>query len=104
MCLLKSLVIGMGLLLFVGLGALAYGIYAKLGGGGGAPAPEATGTAPLGAFGDVSIPLPPGCAIAATVPDGDRLFVQIGPAGSCARIVVIDIARGRVLGTVSVTP
>ncbi|MFQ5764478.1 MAG: hypothetical protein ACE5GT_06080 [Rhodospirillales bacterium] len=114
MQLLKSLVIGMGVLILVGLALLAYGIVQKTRDPGSrlfapppaAPAPPAaTGPAPAArAFGDVNLRLPEGCAIETVLPDGDRLYLTIGPTGPCARVVVVDVARGRVLGTVKTGP
>ena len=37
-------------------------------------------------------------------PDGDRIYLTIGPPGPCNRIVVINVADGRVLGTVQPQP
>lgn len=113
MQLLKSLVIGMGVLILVGLALLAYGIVQKTRDPGwrmvspppAQPAPAASGAAPAArAFGDVNLRLPEGCAIEALRPDGERLYLTIGPAGPCARVVVVDVARGRVLGTIKTGP
>jgi hypothetical protein len=98
LALLKSLVIGMGVLILLGVVAVAYGIYGKMD-----RRPDAAGPASLKPFGDIVVP-GPGCAIADVRPDGDRLYMRLGPTGPCARVVVVDLAAGRVLGTVSVAP
>lgn len=104
---LKGLVIGMGFLIVAGLGAVGYGLYIKAGGGGARPiafpAPVTT-PSPTQPFGDVTVPLPEGCTIVGMKPDGGRLYIRTGPAGSCARVIVFDVAQGRVLGTIAVSP
>ncbi len=99
---LKGLVIGMGFLIVAGLGAVGYGLYIKAGEAGGRPfAPAASPAQP---FGEVAVPLPAGCTIIGMEPDGERLYIRTGPAGSCARVIVFDVAGGRVLGTLVVSP
>ena len=100
---LKGLVIGMGFLIVAGLGAVVTGLYIKAGEGEGRPfaSPAAS---PLPSFGDVAVPLPAGCTIVEIEPDGERLYIRTGPAGSCARVIVFDVVRGRVLGTLAVGP
>ena len=108
MAALKTLVIGMGLLIVAGMGLIAWGLYEKVAGpgfklfagDGEAAAPQV----PTRPFGRVDLDLPSGCAIVDSRPDGERLYVHIGPPGPCARIVVVDIVQGRVLGTVAVSP
>ncbi len=99
---LKTLVIGMGVLIVCAILLLGYGLYKrtvepewKLFG------PQATPTnvdnAPS-AFGDVSLGLAPGCRIVDVNADGPRAFVTIGATDNCAEIIVIDIDTGKVLG------
>ncbi len=130
---LKGLVIGMGLLIAGGMALFAYGLYQKITDpgftffagepGDGAPAavpaavPAAAPTpaptpapapaaavAPPAAFGTIAVPLPAGCVLARVIPEGDRLYLRIGPAGRCERVVVVDVATGSVLGTIAVQP
>ncbi len=122
---LKGLVIGMGLLIAGGMALFAYGLYQKITDpgftffagepGDGAPAavPAAAPTpapapaaavAPPAAFGTIAVPLPAGCSLARVIPEGDRLYLRIGPAGRCERVVVVDVATGSVLGTIAVRP
>lgn len=102
---LKALVIGMGLLLVAGLVALAYGLYYK------ASHPDfklfddtkalpAGHMAPASAFGDLSVPLPPGCHIVDMEATGARLYLR----SDCDTVVVVDTARGTVLGTIGARP
>ncbi len=116
---LKSLVVGLGILIVVAMGALAWGLYHKANDPGfqlfGDPTPGGPKTSPTGpgpavsaappaAFGDRVIPLPAGCSIAEMRPQGARLFIRFGPAGSCERVVVIDTATGETLGTIRGSP
>ncbi len=99
---LKSLVIGLGVLIIAGLGLLAYGFYHKAHDPGWRMfAPAGKATRPAAAFGSVGLDLPAECAIYDVAPDGDRLYLTIGPEdGPCARVVVFDVAAGRVLGVI----
>ncbi len=104
---LKGLVISMGFLIVAGLAAVGYGLYIKAGDAGDrpfatpAPAMQSSAAQP---FGDVAVPLPEGCTIIEMKPQGDRLYIRTGPAGSCARVIVFDLAAGRLLGTIAVSP
>ncbi len=108
---LKALVIGMGVLIALVMGVMAYGLMKK------ASDPDftffdfarkpaaasATVATTATAFGDIMLPLAPGCRIEDMRPDGGRLFLRIGPAdGACQQIVVIDLASGKVMGNVKV--
>jgi hypothetical protein len=110
---LKGLVIAMGVFIILGTGLLVYGLVQRASDPGfsffgKAPAPAAqpatiAGSGPAGAtpFGDVTVRLPAGCEVVDMKPDGDRLFVRVGPAaGACSQIVVVELASGRVLGNV----
>ncbi len=109
MHMLKSLVIGMGILIVISMAAIAYGIYYKSTNPDFAlfsqPAGGETGgggrNAPAKPFGELAVPLPEGCRIASIRPTrGRRLFLLIGPDGPCERVVVVDVAGGAVLGTI----
>jgi hypothetical protein len=100
---LKGLVIGLGVLLAAGMGLLVYGFAAKLGKPPAGESGQAKG--PAKAFGAIDLALPAGCAIAGVTPDGARLYLLVGPAGSsCERVVVLDAARGAVLGEIKPRP
>lgn len=118
MQLLKGIVVGMGFLIVLAMGLIAWGFHQKandpgfklfrLTGDGAAPpaAPPVAPTAvpPVAPFGDIRVSVPEGCSVAGMVPAGDRLFLRLGPEGRCDRVVVIDLTRGAVLGTVAVGP
>lgn len=102
---LKSLVIGLGVLIFAGLGLLAYGFYhqARDPGWRMFPASGEHGrpAAPSAPFGTVGLDLPAGCTIDDVSPDGERAYLTVGPAdGPCARVIVFDVVAGRVLGVI----
>ncbi len=104
----KALVIGLGVLLLSGIALLVYGISQKAADPKyklfeSRPASGASG-APVTAFGETRIALPEGCDVADIRPDGPRLYVKIGPAGACERILVIDAATGQALGSIWLRP
>lgn len=116
---LKTLVAGLGLLIVVGSGVLIWGLYQKatdpdfkmfsFGAGAPDPAapprPSAPAAAPSGAadrpFADVDLGLPATCEIADMQVAAGRLFLRIGGGPACERIVAVDAADGRVLGTIT---
>ncbi|MFQ5776120.1 MAG: hypothetical protein ACE5GS_16495 [Kiloniellaceae bacterium] len=93
---LKALVVVMGLLIMASLALLAYGLVTRL----------SEGTDGPGRLGEVSLPLPAGCAIAEARSQEGRLILRIdGPAErDCQQVVVIDLSDGRVLGRVTAAP
>ncbi len=109
---LKGFVVGMGVLIVIGMGLLAYGLYHK------ATNPDFKIFADdneSAVFGDVAVAAPKGCVISSyDVRDGrlyllltasDRLASRLGleDAPDCERIVVVDTAGGGVLGTIALT-
>ena len=120
MQMMKSLVFGLGVLILLAMTLLVYGFYQKANNPGwrmfsspsadGAPANPA---APAASFGELDLKLPEGCVIERITPDGNRAYIKVRPhgaksgtpqGGSCNRIVVIDVVRGRVLGTIKPGP
>jgi len=104
MQLLKGTVIGLGVLIVLAGGLLAYGLYQKSQDPGwrlfsSAPAadPAPSSTTP---FGILSLDLPEGCLITRVRPDANRAYLTIGPNSACNRIVVVDITTGRIVGTI----
>ncbi len=106
---LKSIVIGLGLLIVFGVGFLGYAFYQKSINPawrpfGGTPGTAATTVDAPAAIGDVNLDLPDGCLIGRVWPHGRRLYVKIGPKGPCNRVVVLEAATGRILGTIRSAP
>ena len=114
---LKSLVVGLGILIVIAMGGLAWGLYHKATDSGfrlfadplstdppPAVARPAMPSAPPRVFGNRVVPLPAGCSIAEMRPQGARLFIRFGPPGPCERVVVIDSTSGEILGTIRGSP
>ena len=106
---LKSLVIGLGILIVIAMGLLVWGLFHKAGDPdfrlfAESPAVDAAPATPPAAFGDLVVPLPAGCSIVEMRPQGRRLFLRFGPPGPCERVVVVDTGTGVVLGTIRGNP
>lgn len=102
---LKGLVVALAVSIVAGVAALLYGFATKLGKPPSAENARPASGAPAKAFGKVDLALPAGCVIQAVSPAGDRLYLSIGPAGSeCERVVVLDAAKGSVLGEIRPRP
>lgn len=88
MAALKLLVVVMGILIVLGVGLLFYGLATRL--------------EPLrgAGFADGRVELPAGGHIIEMAAAGDRVVLRVGLADGAERLVVVDIARGRALGTV----
>ncbi len=106
MQLLKSVVIGLGVLIFLGLGLLAYGFIQK------ANNPDwqllSDGDKPAGKpFDDLFLDLK-GCRITGVESGPKRAYLLIGggdeDGNDCNRVIVIDTGRGRVLGAIKPGP
>ena len=113
MQMLKGLVISLGVLILLGMTLLVYGFYQKANNLGWRmfSSPSAPGAA--APFGELDLKLPQGCVIGRLTPDGVRAYIKVRPdgarrgtsqAGPCNRIVVIDVVRGQVLGTIKPSP
>jgi len=110
MHLLKSIVIGLGVLIFLGLGLLGYGFIQKTNNPDwrllSSSSPPAHPSAPEIAtkpFAEINLGLAEGCAIAHVSADGARAYLTIAGSslsGTCNRVIVIDTVQGRVLGTI----
>jgi hypothetical protein len=106
MPILKGIVIAMGILIVAGMGLLAYGVATKVRAPATAAAPSALPQPSTAGFGTVPVPVPKGCTFGPLVADGDRAYLRLAPVGAaapapaCERIIVLDVARGRVLGTI----
>lgn len=104
---LKGLVIGLGILIVVSFGLLIYGFATKIAGletdmGDDTVAGE-TAAAPDG-FGESRVSVPAGCVVEEMRPDGELLFLRLGPAGVCERILVLESRTGRHVGDISLRP
>lgn len=110
MPILKGLVIAMGVLIVAGMALLAYGVATKVrapatSAAAGAGEPSPLPKPPAAGFGTLSVPVPKGCVFGPIAADGDRAYLRLAPAGAapvpaCERVIVLDVARGRMLGTI----
>ena len=114
---LKGLVIGLGVLIVVGFVALIYGFYVKItdpdfrvtkDGDAEAAAPMAPSPPMRAGFGETTVAVPAGCAVADMRPDGERLYLRLGPGPSsgpdCDAILVVDAATGTRIGLIRLGP
>ena len=109
---LKSLVIGLGILIIFSMALLVYGFYKssqdpnwRLFRGNKtesqAPSKPTTKPAPpIATSGDIELNLPTGCEIKAVTPSGGKIFVLTQPAGVCGEVVIVDPATGQVTGRI----
>lgn len=97
---LLALVIFMGIVIVAGMVVVGVTIANRLGslGDGERAASSAAG------FGEASVPIPAGCAIVETRPEGNRLIVRLGSGGRCDQLLVIDLRSGAVTGRLNFVP
>lgn len=108
MKMLKTVVIGMAVLIALAICLIAYGLYKKsvepgwklFGPERAASAANPSTTATPSNFANFSIGLGAGCSIVDVRPDGQRAYLLIGPDDGCAAVIVVDIEAGRVLGRI----
>ncbi len=97
----------MGILIVAFLGVLGWGLYKRVS----EPefkliADDSTGTAKKTPaiiqkpFGNVQLSLPPQCSLVEMKPQQDRLYLR----GDCGVVAVVDVASGRLLGTLTISP
>jgi hypothetical protein len=55
-------------------------------------------------FGTADLPVPAGCQVIETVATDDRLILRLGSGERCNQLLIVDLASGRHLGTVRLTP
>lgn len=108
---IKALVISLGILIVAGIVLLAYAFYTRM------TDPEfrlmkaerqqqaaSRASQRTEGFGEASLALPEGCDIVEMQPDGKWLYLRIGPAGPCERVVIVDPLSGRVHGSLVARP
>ena len=96
---LKFLVIFMGVLIFAGLAVIALTLVTKVDDEGAGGDME---TAADSGFGTVTAGLPPGSRVVDMETAGDRLVLNVRLPDGTERILVLDLATGRITGTVHV--
>jgi hypothetical protein len=96
---LMALVIIMGVLIVTGIIVVIGTIASRMGGGQSGAAATA-----LPSFGTVDLPVPPGCQIGEIVTAGERLILRLGSGEHCSQLLIVDMASGKLLGTLQVAP
>ncbi len=100
---LKAFVIGMAILLTVGVVVVVVAIVQRAGEVGGPAPATASSPAPVAAlpgFDKARLVLPAGAEIVDMVAEGERLVLRLKLAGGGERLIILDMASGRALGTV----
>jgi len=92
---LKLLVIVLGVLLVVGVAALAVAVMMRLNHA--APAPETGG-------GSAVITLPPGAKIVSTEASGGRLIARIELPEGGVELIIFDLTNGARIATIDLAP
>jgi hypothetical protein len=87
MAALKIVVVALGVMIVLGTGLLVYML--------------ATGGRNGASVASASIALPKGAAVAGMAGLGDRLALHVTQPGAPDRIMIVDPAHGRILGTIT---
>ena len=96
---LIALVIIMSVLIVAGLVVVVVTIANRVVGGGGTAATHAAA-----GFAAVDLPVPAGCQVMETTTAHDRLILRLGSGERCNQILIVDMATGRLLGTLRLVP
>ncbi|MBO6562008.1 MAG: hypothetical protein JJ959_15790 [Nisaea sp.] len=110
----KIAVVVMGIMIFAGLGVIAYTIATRLAGSGGtetadvpaavSPSPASSRQAVAAPFGTVQIEIPQGSRLGAAEFDSGRMILQMNMPNRKIRLLVFDLATGKQLGTFELAP
>jgi hypothetical protein len=108
---IKALVISLGILIVAGIALLAYAFYTRM------TDPEfrlmkaerqqagdARASQRSEGFGQANLALPEGCGIDEMQAHGKWLYLRIGPAGPCERVIIVDPLSGRMQGSLVARP
>lgn len=111
MQLLKALVIGMGVLIVLGMGLLAYGLLTKTRGPvGEGDAQSQIDSSDARGFGELALAGNAGCAIRNTEAEGRRLIITLASGSddnsglTCEKVIIIDMSAGSVIGSIALQP
>lgn len=105
MALLKTLVIGMGIMIVGAMALLAYGLITKTSSKNEAIEPATVSTAAPASFampplGDIVIPNAQDCRIVESAQHGATLRVTLDGTPACRRLVLIDLTTGEIAAQV----
>ncbi len=95
---LIALVIIMGVLIVAGLVVVVVTIANRLG------ADRTASTRTTAEFATVDLPVPAGCEVTETTAADDRLILRLGSGERCNQVLIVDMATGRLLGTLRLVP
>ncbi len=91
---LTTLVVALAVLILAAAGLLAWGLFTRA---------RVADTPASAAAVAVDLGLPEGCAIKSATSAGETVFIHVqgaGAMGPCDKVLVVDWARGRVLGAI----
>jgi hypothetical protein len=94
-----ALVIIMGVLIVIGLIVVIATIAHRATGG----QPVAAAAA-LPSFAVVDLPIPTGCEVQETTTAESRLILRLGTGERCNQVLIVDMASGKLLGTLRLVP
>jgi hypothetical protein len=94
---LKLIVILMGVLLVAGIVALGFGIEYRVN----HPRPVTPAAAPAGTPSATTLDLPEGARVVGAQASGDRLVVRVELAGGGEELIVVNLATGTPIATVT---
>ncbi len=96
---LVALVIIMGVLIVAGVVVVVVTIVNRMGAGAQiADTPAAT------EFATADLPVPAGCQVVETTTADDRLILRLGSGERCNQVLIVDMATGKLLGTLRLVP
>jgi Family of unknown function (DUF6476) len=96
---LVALVIIMGVLIVAGLVVVVVTIVNRMGGGG-----RSVEARTAAEFATADLPVPAGCQVVETTTADDRLVLRLGSGERCNQVLIVDMATGKLLGTLRLVP
>jgi hypothetical protein len=96
---LVALVIIMGVLIVAGVVVVVVTIVNRMGAGG-----RTEDTRAAAAFATADLPVPAGCQVMETTTADDRLILRLGSGERCNQVLIVDMATGKLLGTLRLVP
>lgn len=97
MALLKTVIIGMAVMIVGALALLAYGLVTRIGG-------ETVTDAKPVAPNTIIVPDAAGCQIRQAQRDGSALVLTLGGPATCQRVVIVDLATGALSAQIRLSP
>lgn len=105
---LMGIVIGLGVLIIMVIVLIGFGFYKKsvdpewrLLGEKEPVTMQASPRTSGETFGDINLDLASGCRVMDVTAEGTLAYLTIGPDSTCETVIVIDVAKGSILGRVA---